>query len=105
MVTLKQRITKSSTKEVNPGTITDTLSWYKISPLNGYNLIRVKTKFARDGRESTKVSRAVTEAKSCVYEQIDWNLANPVKNDHGIIERLRIIAQKQTELQNELYDE
>ena len=28
-----------------------------------------------------------------------------MKNYHGIIERLHIIAQKQTELQNELYDE
>ena len=36
---------------------------------------------------------------------IHKNLANLVKNYHGIIERLHLIAQKQTELQIELYDE
>ena len=42
----------------DPGTITDTLSWYKISPLNGYNLIRVKP---------TKVHGTVAEAKSYLH--------------------------------------
>ena len=37
-----QQITKSSTREVNLETITDTLPWYKILPLNGLNHIRVK---------------------------------------------------------------
>ena len=41
---------KSSIKEVNPGTITGTLSWYKISPLSGYNLIRVRRRIHRRRR-------------------------------------------------------
>ena len=36
---------------------------------------------------------------------LHWNLVNLVKSYHGIIERPRLNAQKQTELQNELYDE
>ena len=34
-----------------------------------------------------------------------WNLANLVKNYHGIIGLQHLIDQKQIELQNELYDE
>ena len=36
---------------------------------------------------------------------LHWHLVNLVKSYHGIIERPRLNAQKQTELQNELYDE
>ena len=44
MVTWQQQSTKSSAKDVNLGTITDTLSWCKFSPLSG---IRVKPKLHR----------------------------------------------------------
>ena len=57
MVTWQQQSTKSSTKDVNFGTITDTLSWYKFSPLSG---IRVKPKLHRRRRrvfESSYSSR------------------------------------------------
>ena len=47
MVTWQQQSTKSSTKDVNLGTITDTLSRYKFSPLSG---IRVKPKLHRRRR-------------------------------------------------------
>ena len=39
------------------------------------------------------------------YSTHSSNLANLVKNYHEINEELHFIAQKQTELQNELYDE
>ena len=39
MVTEQQKSTKFSAKDVNLGTITDTLSWYKFSPLNGIRVI------------------------------------------------------------------
>ena len=55
-------------------------------------------KFAGDGEEFAKVSRAVGKAKSHFSVTNHGNLANLVKN-------YRLIAQKQTELQNELYDE
>ena len=42
LVTWQQQIRKFSVKDVNLDTITDTLSWYNIWLLNGYNLIRVK---------------------------------------------------------------
>ena len=73
--------------------------------------------FTGDREEFTKVSRVVAEAKSYSHlkllefdkhcEELSWNhrTTTPVRNDHGIIERLRLIAQKQTELQNELYVE
>ena len=44
-------------------------------------------------------------ATNYLYGQFIGIFANLVKNYHGIIERLHFIAQKQTELQNELYDE
>ena len=51
LVTWKQQMTKSSTKEVNPRTITGTLSWYKILSLNGFNLIGVKPKLRKRHRK------------------------------------------------------
>ena len=80
VVTWQQQSTKSSTKDVNLGTITDTLSWYKFSPLSG---IRVKPKPHRRRRT--------------IYYYF--------KNNHGIIEQLHFINQRQAELQNELYVE
>ena len=38
-------------------------------------------------------------------QAVHWNLANLVKNYHGIIEQLHFINQRQPELQNELYVE
>ena len=64
-----------------------------------------KQKFAKNGQESTKVSGAVTEAISYFLLKIHWNLVNPAKSYDGIIEHPLFIDQKQTELQNELYDE
>ena len=43
-------------KEVNPGTITGTLSWYKISPLNEFNPCKTKT-----SQETEKSSRKFLE--------------------------------------------
>ena len=40
-----------------------------------------------------------------IFRTIHWNLANPVKSYHGIIEHPLLIDQKQTEWKNELYDE
>ena len=44
LVTWQQQIAESSMREVNLETIIDMLSWYKILPLNGLNLVRVKHK-------------------------------------------------------------
>ena len=41
-------------REVNLETITDTLPWYKILPLNGLNHIRVKTKTSYETEKSPR---------------------------------------------------
>ena len=46
-VTWQEQSTKSPTKDVNLGTVTDTLTWYKFSPLSG---IRVKPRLHRRRR-------------------------------------------------------
>ena len=47
---------------------------------------------------------AVAEAKS-IFRTFHQNLASIVKNYHGAIDQLHFIAQKQTELQNKLFEE
>ena len=96
LVTAQQQITKLSLRVVNLDTFTS-LQWYKISPLNGLNLIRAKTK-----KEFTKVPRAVGKAKSLTILQ---NLANPVKTYHGIIVHLRLIVPNQMVLLKEQHAE
>ena len=70
---------------MNLGTITDTLSWYKISLLREYNLIRIKSKLHRRRRRVYERSwdRCITQ-KLFTFS-IHWDLTNPVKNYHGII--------------------
>ena len=71
-------------KKVNPRTITGTLSWYKISSLNGYNVIRVGTRIRRRRRRvdesfwsrhrSQKVfftKNSLEFGKSC--KELSWN--------------------------------
>ena len=67
--------------EVNPGTITGTLSWYKISPLSGYNLIRVKQKLLKGAYKSSwsqtgnlksfTLTIPLEYGKAC--EDLSWN--------------------------------
>ena len=95
----------SSTKEVNPGTITGTLSCYKISPLSGYSLIRVRTRIRRRWRRVYENFLSRHKGRKLFIRTIHYNLSNLVKNYHGFIERLHLIAQRQTELQNEQNDE
>ena len=84
LVIWQRRITKSSIRDVNPDTITGTLSWYKILPLSGFNLIRVKTKILHetekrlrkflDPSQKTKViytDNSLEFGKSC--EDLTWN--------------------------------
>ena len=102
MVTWQQQSTNSSTKDVNLGTITDTLSWYKFSPLGG---IRVKPKLHRRRRRIYESSDSRRRGQKLFIRTIYSNLASIVKNYHGIIEQLHFIDQKQAELQNELHVE
>ena len=87
---------------MNFGTITDTLSWLKFSPLDG---IRVKPKLHRRRRRIYESSYSRRNSQKVFMRTIYWNLASIVKNNHGIIERPLLVAQKQAESQNELHVE
>ena len=80
LVTWKQQMTKSSTKEVNPGTITGTLSWYKILSLNGYNLIRVKPKLRKRHRKVYTSFLHRHRSQKLQKRKTHWKWANLVKN-------------------------
>ena len=60
--------------------------------------------FSGDGKEFTKVSRAVGKAQSH-RNRPPWNMANPVKNYHGIIVHQRAIGPRQIVLLKERYAE
>ena len=83
-------LTTADHKEVNPRTITGTLSWYKMSPLNGYNLICEKTRIRRRWRRVYESFLSRHRSQKLFIQTIHENLANPVKNYHGIIERLHL---------------
>ena len=81
MVTWQQQSTKSSAKDVNLGTITDTLSWYEFSPLNG---IRVKPKLHRRRRRIYERSHSRCRSQKLIHtynlflfgkycEELSWN--------------------------------
>ena len=84
VVTSQQQITKSSTKDVNLGTITDTESWSKIQPLNGFNLTRAKRShlgkrkgvygsfsYLSDKPKVVYTDNSLEVGKSC--EDLTWN--------------------------------
>ena len=62
--------------------------------------------FTGDGKQSTKVSRAVSKAESHIYRTILWNLGNPVKNivnQHPTDPRRMVLLREQyAELKQEL---
>ena len=60
----QRRITKSSMREVNPETITGTLSCCKILPLSGFNLLRAKQNL------HTRRKKAY-ETETCVFRQLE----------------------------------
>ena len=55
---------KSLMKDVNHETIIDMLSWYRISPLKGFNPIRAKQRLSGDGNVRANVYRAVGKAEN-----------------------------------------
>ena len=79
LVTWKQQSTK-----VNLGTITISLSWYKIS-LFQWILPVWNQNFTGDGEEFMKDSKSRYRSQKLFLRTIDWNLTSPVKNYHGII--------------------
>ena len=82
-------------RRVNHGTITGTLSWYKILPLNGFNLTRAKQKLLRRRKRVYETFSSRHISQELFTLTIHWSLANPVKNYHGIIELLHLIDPRQ----------
>ena len=91
-----------TTKDVNLGTISDTLPWYKFSP---HSAVRVKPKHHKRQRRIQESSYSRRSNQKIFTRSIYKILASIVKNHHGIIEQLHFIDQRQAELQNELYVE
>ena len=90
LVTWWQRITMFLRKDLNPRTITGTLSWFKISPLTGYNLIRVRTRIRRRWRWVRESSSSRHERPRLFYGQfiriwqIFWRIIMDSSNVHAL---------------------
>ena len=54
-------------RKVNLETNTYMLSWYRIYPLSGYNLIRVKTKTSQDSVRSLRKFLEPSEKPKAIY--------------------------------------
>ena len=58
-------------RDVNPETMTGTLSWCMILPLNGFSLICAKKIFIWDGEKFVKILGAVAQTESWKQGQLD----------------------------------
>ena len=76
------QITKASTRGVNLETITATQSWYKILPLNGFNLIRAKQRLLRRRKRSYRSFSSRQKSQKSKTLTIHWIWANLVKICH-----------------------
>ena len=104
LVTWLQLITKSCTRSVNYVTITDTLSWFKILPLDGSNLILVKVELHRKQKSACGSSSSHQKSHRSLTLTILWNLQNPVKTYLGIIGRQHLIDPRRVALLEEQYE-
>ena len=79
-------------RDVNLETITDTLTWYKILPLNEFNLIRAKRKTSQETKKSSrKFLEPSHKPKSIFLQTSRWSLGKHVKIHHGITELQHLI--------------
>ena len=81
-------------KRVNQETITGKLSWNKILPLNGFNLIRAKQLLRKRKRVQGSFSSCRKSQKSFTLT-IRWNLGEHVRFYHGITALQLLIDPKQ----------
>ena len=88
-------------KEVNHAIIIDTLLWYKIRQLSGYNLTRAKTKLLRKPRSAYRSSWSRQGNQKSFTLTVLGNLASLVRSYPGIIVRQRHTDQKQMGLLRE----
>ena len=72
-------------RDVNPETITGTLSWYEILPLNGFNLIRAKQNPHMRRKKVCPTSWDRRTDRMLYTQTTRWNLGDRVKIYHGKI--------------------
>ena len=89
---------------VNHGTITGTLSLFKILPLNGFNPIRAKQRLHRTEKSSRKLL-APSQKPQVIYTQNALEFGKSFEDHHGIIELQHLIDPRQTALLKEQYEE
>ena len=75
---------------LNLETLTDQQSWYKIKPLSGYSHTSVKPKRLSRRKRVHESSSSRQKSQKSSIQTIPWNLANLVKNYHGIIVHQRL---------------
>ena len=92
-------------KDVNLETIADTLSWYKITELNGFNHTGAKQTLLRKQKRAYKSSWSRRENQKSFTLTIPQNLATLVKTYPGIIVRQHLTVQRKMVLLKERYAE
>ena len=68
------RMTKSSTRMVNHGTITGTLSLFRILPLNGFNPVRAKQRLLKRRTRVYESSSSRRKNQKLLFRTPHWNL-------------------------------
>ena len=104
LVTWWRLITKSSTRDVNQETITGTLCWYKISPLSGFCLIRVKQRLHLRSKRVDESSWRRHANHKILKRTIHWNLGKHMKIINGINVLQHLIDPRQMALLKEPFD-
>ena len=84
-------------------TITDTVSWYKIWQLYGFNHIRVKQKLYKKQKRACRSSWSPHRNQKSFTLATPWNLAKLVKTYPGIIVRRHRTDRKQMGLLRDGY--
>ena len=92
-------------KDVNHDIIIDTLLWYKVRELSGYNPTLAKQKLLRKPRRAYRSSWSRQGNQKSFTLTIPWNLAKPVKIFPGVILRQHRTDRKPMGLLRQQYAE
>ena len=95
LVTWQQQLTKSSMTIVNLKTITGTLSWYKILPFSGFNLVRAKQNLHMRQKKVCRKSWSRRTDRKLYIQTTRWNLGKHVKFYHEITALQNLVDPRQ----------
>ena len=82
-------------RDVNPETITGTLSWYKILPLSGFNHIRAKQNPHMRRGKVYQNSWSRRKHRKLYIQTTRWDVGKHKKIDHGITALKHLIDPRQ----------